>query len=99
MDNNGIPSDIVQILEYIAAAATGYDNSLKWNEIAMLKSDMMLNAQYWEAVTTAQIIEKCNSLGMRSEDVDIIADLHKRRLAGRRLVPEKGYRGFTFCHS
>ena len=91
-----MPTDIEKILELIAMWAKGYDNHMKWNEEAKLKSDMMRHMDRWRLVTTQQIREKCIDHGMRIEDVDVICDMHARRLQGRRLVPQHSYRGFEF---
>ena len=93
-----MPVDIERILELTAIWAKGYDNHMKWNEVAKLKSDMMRRMNRWRLVTTQQIREKCLALGMRPEDVDVICDIHARRLSGRRVVPQDGYRDFEFNH-
>ena len=93
-----MPTDIEKILELTAMWAKGYDNHMKWNEVAKLKSDMMRRMDRWRLVSTEQIRVKCLDLGMRREDVETICDLHARRLQGRRLVPEHSYRGFEFRH-
>ena len=90
--------DIERILEHIADWANGYDNHMKWNEEAKLKSDMMRRMDRWGLVTTGEIREKCLSLGMRSEDVETICNMHMRRLRGRRVVPHHSYREFEFNH-
>jgi len=91
-----MPKDIEKILEHIALMARGYDNRMKWNEEAKLKSDMMRRMDRWRLVTTGQIRSKCLALGMRNEDVEIICDMHSRRLRGRRLVPQHSYKGYEF---
>lgn len=93
-----MPKDIEKILEHIALMAKSYDNHMKWNEEAKLKSDMMRRMDRWRLVTTEQIREKCLALGMRGEDVETICDMHSRRLAGHRLVPQHSYKGFEFNH-
>lgn len=93
-----MPTDIEKILELIAMWAKGYDNHMKWNEEAKLKSDMMRRIDRWRLVTTQQIRAKCLDLGMRIEDVDVICDMHARRLQGRRLVSQHSYRDFEFRH-
>ncbi|WP_298579900.1 hypothetical protein [uncultured Olegusella sp.] len=90
--------DIEGILEYTALMAKGYDNHMKWNEEAKLKSDMMRRMDRWRKVTTDEIRAKCEELGMRHEDVNTVCDMHARRLQGRRLVPQHSYRGFEFRH-
>lgn len=93
-----MPEDIERILEYIALMTKGYDNHLKWNEEAKLKSDMMRRMDRWRKVTTNDIRMKCDELGMCAEDVETICDMHARRLQGQRLVPQHSYKGFEFKH-
>ena len=93
-----LPKDIVDILEYLASVALGYDNHLKWNEEAKLKADLMHNRAYWRGFPVADIRAKCAELGMRDEDVALIADLVGRAQQGRRLVPQRSYRDHTFRH-
>ena len=95
---SNLPADINRILELIAGWAQGYDNHLKWDEIAKLKSDMMKHMDRWGLVSTQQIRNRCAELGMRDEDIAEIADMHARRLQGRRLVPNDSYRDFEFNH-
>ena len=93
-----MPTDIEKILEYIAQDAKGYGNHMKWNEEAKLKSDMMRRMDRWRLVSTEEIRSKCTELGMRGKDVEIICDMHARRLQGRRLVPQHSYKSFEFRH-
>ena len=93
-----LPIDIVKILEFLALMARGYDNHLKWNEEAMLKSDLMRNRRYWVGFPTSAVRVKCVELGMREEDVSLIADLVGRAQQGRRLVPQRSYRDHRFQH-
>ncbi|EYR63266.1 hypothetical protein N866_01765 [Actinotalea ferrariae CF5-4] len=93
-----LPKDIVEVLEYLAGMARGYDNHLKWNEEAKLKADLMHNRRYWRGLSLAAIRAKCRQLGMRSEDVALILDLIDRAQQGRRLVAQRGYRDFRFPH-
>jgi hypothetical protein len=93
-----LPDDIVKILEHLASMARGYDNHLKWNEEAMLKADLMHSRRYWMGFPVADVRAKCIELGMREDDVALVADLVKRAQAGRRLVPQKSYRDHTFRH-
>ena len=95
---NTLPDDIVKILDFLAAMARGYDNHLKWNEEAMLKSDLMRNRRYWVGFPTSAVRVKCVELGMREEDVSLIVDLVGRAQQGRRLVPQRSYRDHVFPH-
>lgn len=93
-----LPTDIVEILEFLAMMAKGYDNHLKWNEEAKLKADLMHNRRYWVGFTSAAVRDKCRALGMTFEDATLIEDLVSRAQAGRRLVPDRSYRDSTFRH-
>jgi hypothetical protein len=91
-----LPPDIAQILDYLAQNARGYDNHLKWNEVAKLKADLMNARSRWRGVPVSAIAEECRRLGMRDEDVAEITSLVTKAQAGRRLVPQKSYRSFRF---
>jgi hypothetical protein len=82
--------------QYLAQMARGYDNRLKWNEVAKLKADLMNVRVRWLGVSVAEIAERCRTLGMREEDVAEVASLVKKAQEGRRLVPQKTYRDFRF---
>lgn len=94
--SNGLPQDGDQILEYLAMMARGYGNRLKWNEEAKLKADLMNVSARWRGVPVSEITARCRVLGMRAEDIALVADLVTKAQAGRRLVPQRSYRGFRF---
>ena len=94
--SNDLPNGISQILQYLAQMARGYDNRLKWNEVAKLKADLMNVRARWLGVPVSEIADYCRALGMRAEDVTEIAALVKKTQDGHRLVPQKTYRGFRF---
>lgn len=91
-----LPNGIDGVLEYLAEMAAGYGNHLKWNEVAMLKADLMNARQRWINVPVETISERCLALGMRQEDVNEIKDLVTKAQVGRRLVPQKSYRDHKF---
>ncbi len=93
-----LPPDIIEILEFLATMAKGYDNHLKWNEEARLKADLMNSRRYWLGFSAETVRAKARELGMRPEDAALIYDLVARAQAGKRLVPERGSRDFTFPH-
>lgn len=93
-----LPSDIVKILEHLALLARGYNNHLQWNEEARLKADLMHSRRYWGGFPPSVVRAKCVELGMRSEDASLIEELVARAQAGRRLVPQRSYRGSRFHH-
>jgi hypothetical protein len=94
--SDDLPHGIPEILEYLAQAARGYDNHLKWNEVAKLKADLMNARSRWLGVSVSEIAHRCRTLGMRDEDVTGVASLLQRAQAGRRLVPQRTYRNFRF---
>ena len=91
-----LPNGIDGVLEYLAEMAAGYGNHLKWNEVAMLKADLMNVRHRWIGVPVEAISERCLALGMRQEDVKEIKDLVIKAQAGRRLVPQRSYRDHKF---
>ena len=93
---NNLPNGIDGILEYLAEMAAGYQNHLKWNEVAMLKADLMNVPHRWAGVSAKHIADRCLELGMRAEDVKEIELLVTKAQAGRRLVPQRSYRDHRF---
>lgn len=93
---NELPNGIDGILEYLAEMAAGYGNHLKWNEVAMLKGDLMNVRHRWTGVSVQQIADRCLELGMRLEDAKEIKELVAKAQAGARLVPQKSYRDHRF---
>lgn len=91
-----LPNGIDQILEYLAEMAAGYGNHLKWNEVAMLKADLMNVRHRWTGVSVETIAARCLELGMRQDDVQEIKELIGKAQSGRKLIPQKSYRDFTF---
>ena len=94
--SNELPNGISEILRYLALSARGYDNRLKWNEVAKLKADVMNVRARWMGFLLSEIADCCRTLRMRDEDVAVVATLVKKALEGRRLVPQKTYRGHRF---
>ena len=97
-DTTSMPDDITAILEYLAASPQIYGNSLKWNEKAKLKADLMHNTAAWRRTSSDQVKRKCLELGMSLEDANLVSDLVKKRLEGKRLVSDRGYANFQFQH-
>ncbi|MGP5625492.1 hypothetical protein [Brachybacterium alimentarium] len=95
---NQLPTDIEDILQGLAESAASYQNRLKWNEIAMLKSDLMLNRAHWRGFDASLVGERCRELGMTDSDAREVEGYVAKAQAGRRLVPDKSYRGHTFPH-
>lgn len=93
-----LPADIEDILTYLAETAAVYQNHLKWNEIAMLKSDLMLKRAHWLGFDASLVGAKCRELGMTDADAREVEGYVAKAQAGRRLVPDKSYRGHTFRH-
>jgi len=95
-DLEPLPNGVDGILEHVAGMAAGYSTGLKWNEVDMLKADMMNRPDRWAPVTVEQVRAKCRVLGMRGDDVDTIADLVQRRKNRRRFNVRSSYRTFQF---
>lgn len=87
---------VERILSFLATAANGYNNHLKWNEIDMLKSDLMVKKEKWTGTDPDAVKQRCIELGMRLEDASQIHDYVTRAMAGRRLVVRSSYRGSSF---
>lgn len=85
-----------RIMDYIGLMAAGYSTGLKWNEIAKLKSDMMLVRHRWLGVDMRALEVKCRAVGLDNEDTATVLDLVRRVQAGKRLVPQRSYRGFRW---
>ena len=86
--SDDLPNGIPEILQYLAQMARGYDNHLKWNEVAKLKADLMNVPTRWLEVSVSEIADRCRTLGMRDEDVATVVDLVKR--AQRLPLPVPG---------
>ena len=84
------------IAEFLAMAAKGYGNRLKWNEKAMFKADLMNLRRRWLAVDSETFAARLRKEGMRDDDVTELVGWLKKAQAGRRLVPQRGYRQFQF---
>lgn len=93
---DGLPPSVAGIAEFLAEAAAGYDNYLKWNEQAMFKADLMNVRERWRHVDPLVFRTKCLREGMRPEDVEELMDWLKRAQAGRRLIPHRSYRQHHF---
>jgi hypothetical protein len=94
--SDDLPHGIREILRHLAQMASGYDNHLKWNEVAKLKADLMNARLRWLGVPLTAITDYCRTLGMRDEDINEIRELIGKAQQGRRLVPQKTYRDFRF---
>lgn len=95
--SDDLPNGIPEILAHLAQMAAGYNNHLEWNEVAMLKADLINVRRRWLGVPVGDVAARCRSLGMREEDITQIVELVKKAQSGRRLVPQKGYQNFRFA--
>ena len=71
---------------------------MKWNAVAKLKSDMVEVRERWtkDHAPVDAVRAKCLDAGMTAEDTTTIVDSLRKRQAGKRLVPERSYKGFRF---
>jgi len=91
-----LSASVVSIAEQLARWARGYDNHLKWNEKAKFKADLMNARHRWRSVDPAAFAAKLRAEGMRREDIDELVDWLRKAQAGKRLVPDRGYRTHIF---
>lgn len=89
-----LPEDVDGIFEYLRVRIEGY-GYLKWNEIDMMKADMMNVRHRWTLIDRAAFRRKCIDVGMTRKETDEMCDYLKRTQEGRRLVPGS-YKDFRF---
>ena len=65
-------------------------------EEAMFKADLMNLRRRWLDVDPGAFAVRLREEGMRDDDVAELVGWLKRAQAGRRLVPQRGYRQFQF---
>lgn len=56
--SDDLPNGIPEILSYLAQMARGYNNHLKWNEVAKLKGDLMNVPSRWRGVSASAIADR-----------------------------------------
>lgn len=93
---DGLPPSVAKIAAYLALAAKGYDNHLKWNEQAKFKADLMNTRRRWFGVSPAAFEAKPLSEGMRPVDAALLLGWLRKAQEGRRLVAQSSYRDFKF---
>ena len=90
-----LPAGIDEIMDYVGQRAEGY-GYLKWNEVAMLKADMMNARARWMTVSPDALAAKCRRVGLAEKETAQVLDLLHKTQQGRRLVPQRSYRDFQF---
>jgi hypothetical protein len=95
-DRHTLEPSVDEIIEEIGRWAAGYSTGLKWNEVAKLKSDMMLVRQRWLDVDLGALERKCRAVGLDSEDTRTVLDLARKVQSGKRLVPNRQYSTFQW---
>lgn len=91
--------DIKSIMDYLICSTKGYrENTLKWQEKSKLKSDLMINKQYWAGVNLDEINLYLLDNGMRKDDAVFITECIDKALRGKRLIPDRSYKNFVFKH-
>lgn len=90
-----LPLDIAKAIEWLGEYSSVY-GYLKWNEEARLKSSLMLEWPAWAQCDRSGLESAFRQAGFGDEDMSTIMSMIDRRFAGRRLVPDKSYRDFTF---
>ena len=97
MSNQGeLEPSVDRIMDYIGQMAAGYSTGLEWNEVAKLKSDMMLVQHRWLGVDLRTLEAKYRVVGLNDKDTGTVLDLVREVQASKRLVPQRRYRGFRW---
>lgn len=91
-----LPEDVEGIFEYLRDRISGY-GYLKWNEVDMMKADMMNVRHRWTGVDVKAFRQRCLDVGMTKKETAEMVDYLTRAQAGRRLVPGSTYRDFRFA--
>lgn len=98
VNDSQLPNGVAEIVDYLARHARGYNNHLKWNEVAKLKADLMHVPERWLVIDPEAVRSRGIELGMREEDVDEVFELVSKAKEGRRLFPQRSYKKFKFLH-
>lgn len=61
---DNLPPGVARIMDLVGEKARAYGH-LKWNERAMLKSDMVRVRRRWRPVSPTALRAKCEQMGMR----------------------------------
>lgn len=93
-----LPQDIVRILKLFASRADLNNGTLPWQEIEQLKSDLMINWDFWRDISVENIRAQCKKLNMSLSSARTIIEQIEKRKAGKCLVPDRSYIGSTFKH-
>lgn len=93
---SGMPKNVEGIFEYLEVRIAGY-GYLKWNEVAMIKADMMNVRHRWLGIDVEAFRARCVRAGMTREETAEMVDYLRRTQAGRRLIPQRSYRAFRFA--
>lgn len=93
-----LSEDIEGIFQYLEVRIEGY-GYLKWNEVAMMKADMMNVRRRWLRVDVEAFRARCLQVGMTNKETAEMVDYLRRTQAGRRLVPDRSYRDFSFAQA
>lgn len=91
-----LPNGVEEIVKSLAKWARGYNNHLKWNEVAKFKADLMNATDRWLVIDPSDFRAACLEEGMRVEDADELTGYLVRRKQGKRLVPQRSYRDSRF---
>ena len=101
---SGLPPDIQAIIAWLVDMAKGYKGivdgtpNLQAREVEGFKSDLMLRTWRWhrDRVPPSVFNGECIKAGLTPMDSAKLVDPLRRRQAGRRLVPRRERRGWTY---
>ncbi|KAF0957844.1 hypothetical protein [Rhodococcus sp. T7] len=98
MDTTEVPEDIAKIAGYLARSAKMSGGSMKWNEEAKLKASLTNERARWSrARVSPELFEaQCQAAGLPADDVVKVGEFLRKTQSGKRLVPHRSYRDWTF---
>lgn len=86
-----LPKDQDRILEFLATAASGYDNVLQWREIERFKAELMNYRTAWTQLDPKLVLRRCTELGMSATDSAKVSDMVRRLREGHSFRPRRDF--------
>lgn len=88
MSTSALPPDVEAFMDFIGQNIE-LSGGLVWNERDRIKSDMMLVPRRWTSarVPVDAFRQRCEAIGMTTEDAIEVAEWLRKRQAGRTLRP------------
>ncbi|MGA4670441.1 hypothetical protein ACPCG0_11710 [Propionibacteriaceae bacterium Y1923] len=97
-DERSLPKSVLEFAAHLAQWAAGYNNSLKWNEEAKFKADLMNSRAIWRGVDAGEFEDALVDAGLSDKDAAKLTGHLRRVQSGRRVIPQQSYRDYTWPH-